>query len=411
MRIVAHMLSCPAREAVRNQTLANLAATDWGHPVFVEIDQTSHARLQERQTETALRLLQRAATQESDFVLFIEDDLDFNRFLRHNLQNWFPMRQAAPGGHFFGSLYNPHVKPLESEADLAFFIADPSHVYGSQAFILSMATLRHIVNGWESQIGMQDIKMSRLAAAVTQICYHQPSLVEHVGVVSAWGGRYHQAVDFQRDWKAEESSERASPSLIIPEMRKIDGWLDDAEARLLIDTVVEIASARRACRIVEVGSYCGKSTVLFALTLKQLGLTGSRISAVDCHDGRISTLDGRIVSTGETFDKFSRNIASAGVAAFVETIVARSADVSSWDEPIDLLFIDGLHDYDHVAADFERFSSWIRPGGFVAFHDCAAHFIGVQRFVGDLIGRGAFQVSARVKSLVVLTRTSSSAPA
>ena len=403
MQIKVYMLSCPQREEMRNRSLANLEATDWGEAAIVEVDQTTHERLQQRQTETAFRLLQRAVEEGPPFFLFLEDDLDFNNNLRHNLEHWYPLTQIGPGGHFFASIYNPNVRALEQDEDKAFFIADPNSVYGSQAFVLSGATARHIVNNWESHIGMQDIKMSRLAAQVTPIYYHRPSLVQHIGVESAWGGSYHRTIDFQKHWKADAAPHGVSRPMILMQMRKTEGWLDDAEAKLLVDTVVTLTTGQQPCSIVEVGSYCGKSTVVFGLALKQMGEDGSRVFAIDPHDGRVSTLDGKIVSTGPTFDKFRKNILAAGVESLVEPILGRSTEIG-WDRAIDLLFVDGLHGYDHVLADFRHFSPWIRPAGWVAFHDCAPHFPGVQRVVSEIVRSGEYQIAARANSLAVLKK-------
>ena len=38
-------------------------------------------------------------------------------------------------------------------------------------------------------------------------------------------------------------------------------------------------------------------------------------------------------------------------------------------EPVDFLFIDGDHSYEGVSRDFELYSSLVRAGGLVAFHD------------------------------------------
>jgi predicted O-methyltransferase YrrM len=38
-------------------------------------------------------------------------------------------------------------------------------------------------------------------------------------------------------------------------------------------------------------------------------------------------------------------------------------------EPLDLLFVDGSHRYEHVKRDFELYSPLVRRGGLVAFHD------------------------------------------
>jgi hypothetical protein len=202
INIAAYMMSCPDRAGMRDQTLRNLAATDWHDEVRVEIDSTAHERRQERQEATARRLLERAVADGPEFILFLEDDLQFNRHLRHNLCHWPPLLKTGSGAHFFASLYNPLVAALEVRHDQAFLKAHPESVYGSQSFLISLSTARYILEHWSEIPGMQDIKMSRLGARVTPIFYHTPSMVQHVGQTSAWGGRYHMAYDFAPDWKA-----------------------------------------------------------------------------------------------------------------------------------------------------------------------------------------------------------------
>jgi hypothetical protein len=202
--IKAYMLSCPAREEMRVQTIRNLALTDWGDDPDVEIDQTSFERRQERQEQTALSLLRRAGENGHEFILFLEDDLEFNANLRHNLEHWYPLVKRPRGGHFFASLYNPGVGLLRRSPNLSFVVANPNGVFGSQAFLMSAATARYIAQNWTAVIGMQDIKMSRLAARLCPIYYHDPSLVQHVGAVSAWGGTYHCARDFDPAWTSSQ---------------------------------------------------------------------------------------------------------------------------------------------------------------------------------------------------------------
>lgn len=199
--IKAYILSCPDREEVRRQTIENLRLTDWGDEPEIEIDQTTFERRQERQEKTALALLRRAAAQSTGLILFLEDDLDFNRNLRHNLLHWYPLLKNPASGHFFASLYNPNIRSLVRSPQNAFFVADPNSVYGSQAFVLSASTAAYITEHWADVIGMQDIKMSRLAARVCPIYYHAPSLVQHTGRISVWGGQFHAANDFDPEWR------------------------------------------------------------------------------------------------------------------------------------------------------------------------------------------------------------------
>lgn len=41
--------------------------------------------------------------------------------------------------------------------------------------------------------------------------------------------------------------------------------------------------------------------------------------------------------------------------------------------PVDFLFIDGDHSYEGAKADFEDYSQFVRPGGWIAFHDIVDH--------------------------------------
>jgi predicted O-methyltransferase YrrM len=50
---------------------------------------------------------------------------------------------------------------------------------------------------------------------------------------------------------------------------------------------------------------------------------------------------------------------------------------------IDLLFIDALHDYDNVKADFEAWVKYLSDGGYVLFHDSVQS--GVNRFLQELL--------------------------
>ena len=600
----AYMLSCPMRALSCAQTMERLAATDWGEPPVLVLDETAHPRRQERQLQAAHRLLERAVDDEAEVLLFLEDDLEFNRHLRHNLSVWSPVRELAPAGVLFGSLYNPNVH-AQSGGDSACASVDPGAVYGSQAFVLSRATARYLVEHWHEVEGMQDIKMSRLAARLGPVLYHVPSLVQHLGVESTWGGPAHVACDYDAEWRAaaaaprkalitfgtgrhaellalsmptfaayaerhgyeivvgtgEEAAGRPPPWAKVPllrrtladhdlalwldadaavvdaeldiadvlepeafqalaehetpqgrtpntgvwlmragddarafldavwaettviqhpwwenaavctalgyrleppcrhievtrftrgtqlltadwnsiphdrsdaprivhfagepigerraaladalatpragetwtvaveRMRPVPGWLDEAEARVLFDAALSAGGGS----IVEVGSMWGRSTVVLA-TAAAAG--GGRVFAIDPHDGVVSALDGGVMRFDPTWDAFRQSLAASGVTDVVTPIRARSLD-TRWTDPIALLFVDGMHDYDNVAADTNHFLPWLGPGARIAFHDYGTHFPGVRRFVDHLLTGDGFTVVAAAGSMVVIER-------
>ena len=209
----AVMISCAQRDEVRQDTLSELSRTDWGPaPVHVEMDRTAFARLQERQEHTSLAALRSANELGSPYCLFFEDDLLFNRRLVTNLGCWAPIRS---GNLALASLYNPNIKRLRVRQLEHWFIADPNAIYGSQAFLLSLELIQFCIAHWWEVQGMQDIKISRLAARFGRpIYYHIPSLVQHRPVPSVWGGCRHHAGDFSADWLNPAAAEAGTSSLI-----------------------------------------------------------------------------------------------------------------------------------------------------------------------------------------------------
>jgi hypothetical protein len=195
------MISCAERIEVRQQTLARLARTDWGEaPVHVQIDVGEGENHRRRQTHCAYLALKQSLQRAADYVLFLEDDLDFNRHLRHNLHRWNPVKS---GTLTLASLYNPTLREEACDTRNNARIVSPKSVFGSQAFLISRDTVAHMVRHWNEVAGMQDIKISRLAGRLRNpIFYHAPSLVQHVGTKSVWGGSFHQAIDFDPAWRA-----------------------------------------------------------------------------------------------------------------------------------------------------------------------------------------------------------------
>jgi hypothetical protein len=190
---------------------------------------------------------------------------------------------------------------------------------------------------------------------------------------------------------------------ILQQMKRIEGWLEEDEGELLITAATRaITSLPAGSAVVEVGSFCGRATVVLGGVVKSLGAE-SLVYAIDRHDGRVGALDQGIRVTRPTLDIFRRNIGENGLRAVVRTVQSDSADVA-WDMPIGMLLIDGLHDYPSVARDFHHFEKWLLPGGLVAFHDYADYFPGVKRFVDELLRTRRYQKVQCARSLMLLAK-------
>jgi predicted O-methyltransferase YrrM len=151
----------------------------------------------------------------------------------------------------------------------------------------------------------------------------------------------------------------------------VPGWLDRDAARLLFGLA---AHGGGDGRIVEIGSYLGRSTILLALA------DAGTVVAVDPHAGELVAGESDVVA--DTYPLFLRNLETAGVVDRVEPRRETSLEAArEWKEPLRLLYLDGLHHYEAVREDVAAWAPHVLPGGFVVFDDYAVE--GVQRAVAE----------------------------
>ena len=152
------------------------------------------------------------------------------------------------------------------------------------------------------------------------------------------------------------------------------GFLPADEADALYDAAWAIAPVGP---ILEVGTYCGKSTTFLGAAAKA---RGGLVFTVDHHHGSEENQPGwewhdpELVDphTGvmDTLPFFRRTMHDAGLDEVVVAVVGRSTSVSSqWSTPLAMLFIDGGHAVEHCIADYAGWAHHVRPGGVLAIHD------------------------------------------
>jgi ADP-heptose:LPS heptosyltransferase len=199
--IAAVMISCAVRERLRARTLADLARTDWGAgSVRLILDEQRFRYKVENIAHTGWRALKAGLETGADYVLLLEDDLAFNRRLRENLRLW-PLLQQ--GRLAVLGLYNPGLPELAWDLAHQAVLVDPNRVFASQAMLVSRPGVARLLEHWFKAPPPLDLKLAWLAANLGQpVAYHCPSLVQHLGRKSVWGGFFHQARDFSRSWQA-----------------------------------------------------------------------------------------------------------------------------------------------------------------------------------------------------------------
>lgn len=143
----------------------------------------------------------------------------------------------------------------------------------------------------------------------------------------------------------------------------ISGWLSKKEAELLYNEAKKIDDGL----IVEIGSWQGKSTFFLA----KGSSAKNKIFAIDTFKG--STEHQKIMHKygGSTKEIFINNMKKHNLLKDITIIENYSFNVVKQfeDESIDLLFIDGSHDYESLKKDFELYYPKVKMRGNILFHD------------------------------------------
>lgn len=148
----------------------------------------------------------------------------------------------------------------------------------------------------------------------------------------------------------------------------VRGFLPDGEGLRLYEWALETAVMGP---ILEIGSYCGRSTIWLAQAAKE---KQSLVFAVDHHRGSEEHQPGEshhdtelVDAKGDvdTLTMFRRNIRLAGLENEVIPVVTDSTRFArSWSGQLGMVFIDGGHSLSAALADFRAWAPRVLPGGF-----------------------------------------------
>lgn len=176
-------------------------------------------------------------------------------------------------------------------------------------------------------------------------------------------------------------------------------------------------AGRLGLPLLEVGSYCGRSTLLLAGAARAAGVPALTVdhhrgseeqqpgweyhdpSLVDPEAGRMDTLP-----------TFRRTLHAAGLEDHVIALVGRSPQVAAvWRGELGLVFIDGGHTEAHASGDYEGWAPHLAAGGLLVVHDVfedpADGGQAPYRVWRRALGSGAFTEVSATRSLRVLRRT------
>ncbi|MBW1969355.1 MAG: class I SAM-dependent methyltransferase [Deltaproteobacteria bacterium] len=157
-------------------------------------------------------------------------------------------------------------------------------------------------------------------------------------------------------------------------LNNVKGFLDRQEGNALYDIAIE-ASRRGPC--LEIGSYCGKSTIYLGSACRK---NNSILFSIDHHRGSEEQQPGeeyfdpelydRKTRRVDTFKEFRNTIEKAGLEDTVVPMVCRSELAARlWSTSLSLVFIDGGHSYAAAYTDYNAWAGHIMPNGYLMIHD------------------------------------------
>lgn len=170
---------------------------------------------------------------------------------------------------------------------------------------------------------------------------------------------------------------------------EVHGWLTHSEGQLLF-RLAKACTGRGV--IVEIGSWKGKSTIWLAKGSRSGNKV--KIHAIDPHTG--SPEEAKSYGKVLTFEEFTANVKNAGVDDTVIPIIKTSSEAAQeFREPIELIFIDGDHQYDMVKLDFELWFPKVIDGGIMAFHDTIWTWDGPKNVVKEWVFKSKHFTNAK----------------
>jgi predicted O-methyltransferase YrrM len=154
---------------------------------------------------------------------------------------------------------------------------------------------------------------------------------------------------------------------------QVPGFLSQAEGEALYRAATSVAQL--GC-ILEIGSYCGKSTVFLGSAAEQ---SGNLVFALDHHQGSVEHQPGEFFfdprltdSSGktDTLHTFRQTLKAAELNHSVVALVGDAVGIGRrWQQRLGMIFIDGGHSMKDAVNDYRLWSGHVALGGLLAVHD------------------------------------------
>lgn len=180
---------------------------------------------------------------------------------------------------------------------------------------------------------------------------------------------------------------------------RVEGWLTYDQGLALFDAA---SRTRPNGRIVEIGSFRGRSTIVLASSAP----SGVEIIAIDPHAGNDRgprEISGFTEAADDDHRVFVENLRMAGLTGRVRHLrMFSDAALDEIDDgPVDVLYIDGAHRYGPARADIRDWAARVGDGGMLLVHDSFSSIGVTTAILRELCFGTRFRYLGRRRSLAI----------
>jgi predicted O-methyltransferase YrrM len=144
----------------------------------------------------------------------------------------------------------------------------------------------------------------------------------------------------------------------------------------MIDYINEITPTKDMSMI-EIGSYAGESTQIFANRFKEVVSIDPYLNDYDVNDVTCQYMD-----LNEVYEKFKIVIDSNNNIKHIKA-TSNDAIINFKEKTFDFVYIDGLHTYEQMSMDIKNYLPLIKSTGFIGGHDYHEVYRGVINAINE----------------------------
>lgn len=376
------VVGIPCSRNVTPEWAIALATQQW--PINMQV---CYIPVRGKKVDEARNYIVRAAiTTKAPYIAMVDDDVEIPFGTWEQLIS--TMKQADENVMVVAGIYPSRRYPSEpivyqANGQGAYWkwkrgdIFEVNAVIGTGCMLIKTEVFKHIEEPWFKTIDEKDVQVTDDAYFCAQVLQKGFKILADAHVLcSHWNYATNERFDLPDD--SYPMIPRGKEEILkdLPE-----GWMNSEELNWLTD------KAKERKRIVEVGSFLGRSTVAMARSTK------GEVWAIDDFRGPRAGEAGEPVKLSLTQDEilaaFQKNISSLSNVRYIQADHADCAKFpAEWvrgneQEKPDMVFIDGGHEYEAVKRDILIWKERLAQGGLLCGHD--ANWPGVRRALAELI--------------------------